>query len=345
MRTIDRLSSRGFFRGREFSRGMTMLFMLGVLVLLISRVSEPRTWYWLTGESATSTHQEKSKIPPEGGTTTEPDTKGPVRVSVTPPLTEAADVTPGPTDEDEEQQTAAQEEFQAVTDSTPALQREEMTVYWRLFSWAEHQSLHQMSKRARRQVVLNEFMQSPDEERGKLVELQLNVRRILSYDAPVNSAGIQKVHEVWGFTDESKAWLYVGVTAHLPPGMPTGANVQEKATFVGYFLKLQGYEAAGAKPNDRPLAAPLLVGRMAWKPDVRPASSTGSNPDWTICVLAGLGGVLVIRLVLPLVWRGSPKHAPALSRRRSVESGEVSVEDWLSRAEQGKLPDHSENGK
>ena len=78
----------------------------------------------------------------------------------------------------------------------------------------------------------------------------MNVRRVLSYPAPENSAGIETVYEVWGFTRESQAWLYVVLTAELPPGMATGPNVDERATVAGYFLKLQGYHEAGAAPKD-----------------------------------------------------------------------------------------------
>jgi len=80
-----------------------------------------------------------------------------------------------------------------------------------------------------------------------------------------------------GWTTESKAWLYVVLTAHLPPGMPVGADVNERVTFAGYFLKVQGYHAAGAGPRDKPLGGPRCSS-VAWSGRL-PLGPASANPD------------------------------------------------------------------
>lgn len=340
-----------------------MLIMLVVLYLLIARVREPATWQWLMGEPVAAANPEDAADQDEPQTPVATTDK-PSRVQtplpsredspksylkwlvdgaqappVQAPLPPAEDstVTDGPTDEDEEQRAAAIEEFQAVTDRTLGLAPEEMTVYWRLFSWAEHQSFAEMRKRSQKQIMLNDFMQLPDKQRGKLVKVKLNVRQIIPYPAPENSAGIEKVYEVRGFTDESKAWLYFGVTAHLPPGMPTGTKVEETATFVGYFIKLQGYHEAGAKPNAKRLAAPLLVGRMAWKPPAAPTPVKASDSAWMLWLLAPIGAFFMVWVALPLLWPKSPRKEIVARMKSAPENEEVNVEEWLSQAQQGQL--------
>jgi hypothetical protein len=249
-------------------------------------------------------------------------------------------VTPGLTDTDQEEREGASEQFQALTDRTIELAREEMPAYWRLFSWAEHQTLDGLARRANRTAVLNQFLQAPDEQRGKLFQLELNVRRVLSYDAPENSAGIKKVYEIWGWTTESKAWLYVVLTAHLPPGMPVGPDVNERITFAGYFLKVQGYHAAGAGPHDKPLAAPLLVGRLAWHHPPMPAAAS-REASWTYWLFTI--GLLFAACGLA-IWLSfsRPKAANTLTMNKSSDlHSPGGLHDWLANAEQGSMNERS----
>jgi len=68
-----------------------------------------------------------------------------------------------------------------------------MPAYWRLFSWADHQSLDELTRRADTTAVLNQFIQTPDEQRGKLFQLELNVRAgCCPTTPPANSAGHQE---------------------------------------------------------------------------------------------------------------------------------------------------------
>ena len=304
-------------------RMVSLIVTLVVLGLLIFKARDPSTWAWLTNE------KEVAEVKPVVQ-----------RVAAEKVGDKSADKQPegeprGPTDLDVDEQAAAQEQFQAISDGAAGMAREEMPAYWRLFKWAESQSLAELQKRAdaelqkraNHNIVLNQFVQTPDDQRGKLFSLDLNVRRVLVYDAPANSAGIKQVYEVWGWTTESKAWLYVVLTAHLPEGMPIGPNVYERATFAGYFFKVQGYQAAGAGPKDKPLAAPLFIGRLSWKP-----SAAAAPPPSDLTWLWWLGGVAVLfgaaRLGLWVLSNRRPSQRPV--PKGAASSKAADVRGWLA---------------
>jgi hypothetical protein len=216
----------------------------------------------------------------------------------------------------------------AVTDGSLALHREEMPIYWRLFAWSDRQSVGDLHRRSKKLPVVNDFALSPDEQRGKLFELDLNVRRVLAYDAPENLAGVKKVYEIWGFTNESQAWPYVVVTAQLPKGMPVGTDVFERVRFSGYFLKLQGYHEAGASPHDKALSAPLFVGKLSWIPN-KPVAVNPPAPRWVIWVGLAICGMVGVRLFLFIwKWKGQTRTSRDCEERPIM--AKPVIDDWLA---------------
>lgn len=289
---------------------LTMVVLLGVVGLLMVQARNPANWKWFAGEQPAPNRPAETPRPaaakaggvPPGGT-----------------------VAPGPTDEDPEQRADSTEEFQAVTDGTIGIQPEEMLAYWRLLLWTEHQSLETLQRRARANVFFTELMQFPEKFRGRLVTLDLNVRRVLAYDLDDTPLGKRRLYELWGFTEESKAWLYVAVTAHLPEGMAVGPEVEERVRLTGYFFKLQGYFEAGAKPRAPALRAPLLVGRLSrFAPPPGVQASPGDD-WWTAAVLIGACLVLAVAIGTQL-WSG--RRAARHEAVRREDAGR-SVRDWL----------------
>lgn len=283
-----------------------MVVMLGVLLLLIIRSGDPNTWAWLTNDTSASK---------------------PVQPNQSAPAFKTGDIAPasgGPTDLDPEETEAIAEEFQAVADAKLSIEREEMPAYNRLLRWVRGQTLSEMRRRAKREVVFTQFYQSPEKYRGQLFELELNVRRILEY-----THNDLTLYEIWGWTAESRSWLYVGVVLDLPKGMPVDPDVYENATLVGYFFKMQGYLEAGGKPRAAPLQAPLFVGRLIWRPSEKPQTQR-SDWSWALYLLAGFLIFLIIRWGL-FFW-GSRKRlfAPSIELIKPV--GEP-VEDWLAKVE------------
>jgi len=297
------------FRGTELPRLLTMVVLLGVVGLLMANARHPACWQWLV--------EKQPAAQP-----VEPPRPAAAKTAAVPP---GGPVTPGPSDEDPEQRVDSAEEFQAVTDGTIGIQPEEMLAYWRLLLWTEHQSFDMLQRRARGNVFFTELMQFPDRYRGRLVTLDLNVRRVLAYDLEDTPLGKLRLYELWGFTEESKAWLYVAVTAHLPEGMAVGPDVYERVRLTGYFFKLQGYFEAGAKPRAPALRAPLLVGRLTRYAPPTIAQPAPQDDLWTGAIVAAacllLGGLVGMQ-----AW-----HRRRVARRETVRREEASraVRNWL----------------
>src|SRR4029453_15962709 len=128
-RTTDRARS-SFYRAGGLPRVASMIALLIVIAMLIARAADPGSWKWLTGESEAPA---------------EPDSSTRLGIRREPPPPEPQVIIPGPTDADPEEREAAAEQFQAISDRTMELAREEMPAYWRLFDWAAHQSLADLS--------------------------------------------------------------------------------------------------------------------------------------------------------------------------------------------------------
>jgi hypothetical protein len=343
------------FRGNELPRLLTMIAMLGVLLLLMSRAGDPNTWTWVAngfGSSKPAASQPAAAEPaPQHSPSAAADAGGrrPPEAAAekgAPEKPASEKLAPtGPTDQDREEKDAIEEEFQAVSDGTLSIRPEEMPAYKRLWRWVRNQSFPVLQRRARNNLTFTDLYQTPDKNRGQLVALEFNVRRILQDKLD----GIP-LYEVWGWTTESKAWPYVAVVMDLPEGMPTGTAVEEQATVVGYFFKLQGYHEAGARPNAPPLRAPLLVGRLVWHPDRVPQTHA---TDW-ICVylllflddlmawgfplLFGFLLLLLFGFVVVVIWKG--KRQPVFSPPSGVSRvGRPSLEEWLAQPEPAEAAD------
>jgi hypothetical protein len=301
----------GMFRGAELPRLASGLVMLAVLYQLIVWASNSDTWRWWVKEGNKSASAAQQAGPP----TPKPTPK-------LPPAT-------GPTDEDPDQAETAREELQAVTDGSLTLGPEEMEPYDRLVFWVKNQSLARLRQRARSDLLFTNFYDEANKYRGQLVTLEMNVRRIL--DAGKNREGTQ-LYEVWGFTTESRDRLYVAIVVDLPKGMPIEPSVYEKARFTGYFFKLQGYHASGARPDAVPDRSPLLIGRLEWQPAAVAAPPLDNTQEWTwgLSLLAVIGAILVLRWGYVKWLRPRPAARSTIPDAASGEA--IPIETWLERS-------------
>lgn len=349
---------------------MARLIVLGMLLLaLIPLARDERTWRFFGGSEVTSqkrvrdTLKKKDKesvtqasaIEPPAAAQSAPEERSPeerapeegVKSSGDANVASTSEGEPGPTDLDPLEREAALEEFQAVSDRSLGMRPEEMGVYWRMFAWTKSQTYAEMNRRAKareRRLAFNDFVMSPDVHRGEIVSLKLNLRRVLEMDAPANPYGIEKVYELWGWAEESQGWLYCVLASELPPDMPIGARIEETAYVTGYFFKLQGYFEVGAGPRDKPLAAPLLIGRVRWQGAPSGNKQTAQS-DWKwLWWIGGLAIVyLALRLTLPRLFRGKGA-TPAVAAPRRTGAGWVeddedrgNLANWLSDAQSGEL--------
>lgn len=329
----------GIFRSSEWLRLGSMLVMLALVFLLMMRLRDPDTVRAI--DALLNLGGEARDVPqgraPEAPGAAQGDAKGgmakkPARepgAAQAPPAQPPEPEPAGPTDEDPEQIEEIRNEFQAVSDRTLSIQPEEMIPYNRIVRWVYSQTASQMRQRARTDLEFNDFVQSPDEHRGQMVELVLHAKSIHQWAGPPMYPS--PLYEVWGPTAQSGSWFYVAVVVNLPEGMPVGRNLNERVRVVGYFFKLQGYQR---KPGDPPLPAPLVIGRMIW---IKPQHDAAEAPDWLGQWAGGApgwllwGGLLaVVAVTVAVAWIVGRSRRSTL-RRVAPGAGlsPVPPESWL----------------
>ncbi len=229
--------STGFFSTRELLRLSSAIFLLGIVGLS-----------FLPGLNSSSSGMMASNLAAE-------DSVKMFAGNPKSPWTERVVKHPGHTDKQEID--ALKAELQAVSDLTP-LDEKGMPAYWRMVKWAYAVPGEELQKQARTDIPISDLFQTPNQHRGTLVDVKLDVLRILQLDALENSANVTRVYEAWGVSEESQKFPYCMAFIDLSPDVMVGANTAQEARFVGFFLKNIAYEdALGAKRS-----APLLIGRM-----------------------------------------------------------------------------------
>ncbi len=312
---------------REGRRLVSMLFMLILLGMMISYTKRPATWRWLV-DDVNSQPDESIKVAgigaggmlaqqAENGQPPAPDA----------PLAEIEDpLIPGPTDQDPDEWAAAQAQFRDVRDKHP-FSAEEMPSYWRLFRWIHAQTRLAMSERSVRNPFFTQIWEEPAKNRGKLYSLKLHVKRVLSHEPEENSAGVKRVYELWGVTDESRSHLYVVLTDRLPEGFPEGARIDGYSVyFTGYFLKILGYEASDAQRG-----APLLIGKIKNAPvaQLPKRDPIAARNEFFNTILFGICALCFVALLrfLPIPWFRKSGEA---SKVTTVKNTEKDAEVWLA---------------
>lgn len=365
------------FQPGELMRLASLVTMLGLIVLLMIRFRDPGMWRWLAGDEgpegvAQPTAEETASLPasapgqPRPGVPLSAEKPPGETVSAVPAASSGQSAPPpsqvaqaetpaaqpvlepaGPTDQDPEEWEAFEEERQALEDFTFFIQREEMEAYDRLVRWSVRQPFEVLWERAHREgrpVVFNDFLQARNTLRGKLVYLDLHLRRVLKM--PEKTRDGFQLYEAWGFTHQSGGWLYSMVLVDLPPGLREG-DLQEHVRAVGYFLKLISYHSALSKPGERPLYAPVIIGRAI---RVQSPAPVPSETEWLAAspagrVLAVLAFLLVAAAIAVWQFRGltGRRRRPARGSIRPAGSSPrspppITVEEWLEDAAGGMGP-------
>ena len=339
LREIRRPSApQTIFRGREIPRVMSLIFMLAVLWMLITRASDPDTWRWLANDPDGG--KPKAQDPDESPVAANVPVVEPKKTATPPQLSiPTEEVVANPTDQDPDEQDAVKEEFQAIADKQP-LAAEEMPSYWRFMKWTRAQTFDELKARARRDVLFTQLWEQPDKYRGQLVYLKMHLKRALRHDeAPANPLGLKDVFEAWGWTEDSKSYPYLVVFPERPPGLPLGPDIHEEATFVGYFLKEMSYEAFDVRR-----AAPLLIGRLRWRENpTRVALRQQRDPEGFWMVI-GIGGVALMGLIGYWVYRF---RYPRKRQLATDLENQKRADAWVERLAQGPADDDEaeEDGK
>jgi hypothetical protein len=301
---------------------MSRLTLLLVVAMMVYRFADPG---WLRGLDGDA--------PPAAGAAGKdaPPAKPADRAARQAPQAPAVEPEAAVTDQDPEEAEAFRDERQAITDKTLEIQREEMNAYSRVLHWVENQSFAAMQKRARADLSFTDLVHSPEAHRGELVALRLNVR--LLRKIPNTRDGVQ-LYEAWGPAPDSGMYLYDTIVVDRPAGMPLG-EIDEQARFVGYFFKVQGYHPALSKPSDLPLPAPVLIGRLDWRPSEKPQIAAS---DW-LWGAALVGGVLTLALAhFGLMFLRHRRRTFTRLVTSISPTGGPSMEDWLQQAQLSHAP-------
>jgi len=199
-------------------------------------------------------------------------------------------------DEDPKEWGQFRHDSEAILDKATLIRGYELPAYWRVLDWVQSQSLADFKGRTLPEVPFQDFIHHPSKYRGRPVRVDLQVQRVLSFEPEGGGKNSKpkKLYELWGMPTALDGWLYVVVTPELPPGFPAGKDVEVRTTVYGYFFKLQGYQPFGAKPNARPLVAPLIMGRVV--PIAVVAGPTPQSAALSGVVLL-IGGVILVAVV------------------------------------------------
>ncbi len=311
------------FRAAELRWLFSASLLLVLLYVLISRWSGSQPREAGAGRAATADAAATSSTRPDAASARH----------------DAASDEDRPTDLDPDEAETAKEEFQAISDGTLKLGGEEMEAYYRLVTWVESQSFAELEHRAVKGLSFAELHDHPGRHRGQLAALDIDVVR--AQDLGADNRFKVPLYEVSGVTAESRP-CYNLVVVDYPKGMPSGPIIRERARFVGYFLKLQGYVPHDGRPDQRAKKRiPLLIGRLRWEPLIVPRPD--QTLEWVLgaCLLAGVGLFLIGRRV----WRSRTARQKRLGAAAVTilavhpASQANPVDNWLQHVEQGEPED------
>jgi len=231
-------------------------------------------------------------------------------------------IVPGLADDDPLEKDAAKWQFEGVLDKHKVVETD-MPAYWRLMRWARALSFAEMEERAKRDVPFSDLFMDPEEHRGELIRLRLHVRRITAGKAHENSAGVKMMYDLWGVTDESKSNFYAVACAELPPEIPVSTDAYSEVVFVGYFLKVLGFEAGDGKER----GAPMLIGRVKAVGGGRTIAQRRSEG---LLAMVAIGvAIIAAALIIVALWRMTRRKGRSALPATVPSLPTADVEAWL----------------
>lgn len=221
-------------------------------------------------------------------------------------------------------------EFAALKDKTPMAFRD-TAAYAALLQRARETPPAELAAKAYRNLPYTELWERPERYRGVPIHLEGTVRRVLVHDEVNPALSPQgRIYEAYLFTYESQLHPYVLVFEQPPKGFPGGSEISERVYFDGYFLKLLAYQA-----GDVARAAPMLVGRLQWKPNAQesPGDSAGKSVRWAILGMSLMTIYGLIRWGLHLRSKLTPMRRRPLGPTPNDEIAPEALSEWLEESD------------
>ena len=154
-------------------------------------------------------------------------------------------------------------------------------------------------------------------------------KRVLDLRGQPRAGPAGQIYEAWVFTYENQTFPYVLIFEEPPAGFPGGPDVST-GDFDGYFLKLLAYQA-----GDIARAAPMLVGRLRWKPNAQesPGDSAGKTLRWAILGMSVMTIYGLVRWGLHLRRKLAPTRRRPIGPRPNDEIAPEALTEWLEESE------------
>lgn len=205
---------------------------------------------------------------------------------------------------------------------------EERECFYQLLAAVGRADPGELNAAAEQKVSVAPLFNKPGEQRGRLVELEGRARRAVQVKVSdrdiVARFGIREYWELELVTTDSQRNPLVVCVRELPPGMPTGSDINVPIRVAGFFLKSWAYHGAGegeAARGARRLA-PLLIGL---RPELVARSAPAGGHATAIGGSIALGAVgLMFAWALWRLWgddRRKPRRSGKLPADNEVRRG------------------------
>lgn len=164
--------------------------------------------------------------------------------------------------------------------------------------------------------VFVDMFRHPAEYAGRPVHLKGHLRKLMTYPAGENDAGIETLYEGWLFTESSQGHPVVVVCTSLPQEMRPliGESLINHVEVAGYYFKLYGYDAQDAAR----LAPLILAQRMEWHPQ----PEAGLSAPVRVLFVAILVVAVAAMIWTVLRWARSDREFRRRRAARDTQSGE-----------------------
>lgn len=213
---------------------------------------------------------------------------------------------------DEQPRSETELELSAIQDNT-FFRAEENQAWFGILDRLQDTRAGELHQDSLGEITYAQFIEQPDEYRGKVVTVNGTVMREEVLAAPANDIGIEQYHRLVVRPTGGGVWPMVVYSLELPEKFPRGDEVRADVAVQGIFFKNWSYswqEGLG-------LAPVILAKTVGWQPAavVKPSRTEVTLPG-VVAVIAAGGALAAI--VGWLAWRQSRRPTVAIGQRAVV---------------------------
>ena len=200
-------------------RLLLLVAMLGLVLFLVNEARKPENyaWLWAVGQQGDATDES-------------PSAPGESRLP-------GGEYFPGV---EPEQLAAVRDDYPFLAGDTPA--------WFGLLTILRDTDEAALAAASGGPATYVQLLRQPSAYRGRLVTLRGTMRRVVAVPAPENDDGFEHYYQTWLTPQDDPSSLIVVYCLNLPQGFPTGAELEEPVSLVGFFFKRWGLPSPGQAP-------------------------------------------------------------------------------------------------